>query len=262
MNPTGHTLPEPVAPPAIIFSHGHHAAKQAQHPYLTFFRTVIAPRFTLFYLLFAIILMSQVAFILHPVLGVYATFAALVSCIAIALRHESIRKLAVSVGIIPAATIVTMCLPQGSTFATMVVFYDVLLILSLVYRYMFMTSEPKEDRGLRATGYLKSIPTMLVLGQLLGGLAYIALRDHYAYSDMSFGLVAASAAIFAIAEESFFRGLIQQRAGKVFHPIMGAVLSTLLFATLSLGQGNLLSAGVALVTGAVLSTVYYHKQNV
>jgi membrane protease YdiL (CAAX protease family) len=238
-------------------------AKRAQHPYRSFMREVLAPRFWLFYYIAAAIASSQIAFRINATVGVYATFAALVICLVLAIRYQFARTLAISVAIIPLASIIAMCIPQTSAFGQAVVFYDAILILALVYRFMFTLTEPRHtDTSLRPSEYVKALPTLLILGQLIGGSAYLLLsQGHYDYAGTAFGIVVGAAILFAIAEEMLFRGLVQSQGRTVFHPVMGAILSTTLGVVLSIGQGVWQASLVALISGAVLAAVYHRKPN-
>ena len=204
---------------------------------------------------------SQLALWWRPTVGVYANAALFALLLALALWKETIRKVAISVAILPIAVMIDLCLPQGNAFGQAVVFYDAILLLTLVYRFMFTLDEPLKNSMLKLRGYAFALPMMAVIGQLLGLLGYGLLRNHYAFKNISLPLVAASACVFALTEEMFFRGLVQQRAAKVMHPGMAAALSAILFTVMNIGYGTIYAPLYALAAGVVLSVTYYLRQN-
>jgi membrane protease YdiL (CAAX protease family) len=203
----------------------------------------------------------QLMLLWRPVVGAYCTVVALVGLMILAARVEKARKLAISTAILPLVTMVCMCLPQSNAFAQAVVYYDALLLLALVYRFMFALDAPVRHTSLKAKGYMFTLPLMLVLGQALGLLSYLTLRNHYAFVGISLPLIAACSVVFAIAEEVYFRGLLQQRATQVLHPIMAAILSVIVYTTASVNNVTILTSVVAFISGCVLSLTYYKKQN-
>jgi membrane protease YdiL (CAAX protease family) len=111
-------------------------------------------------------------------------------------------------------------------------------------------------------GYLFALPLMVVFGQLLGLVGFGLLRHQYDFRDSTLPLVALGSVVFAIAEESLFRGLIQQRAMLLFNPKLATALSAALYAGLMFGhRGGLLSPVFGALLGTSLAIVYYKKQN-
>jgi membrane protease YdiL (CAAX protease family) len=246
----------------VAFSVGQFAAKAAQQPYRAFMRTVVTPRFGLFVSLAGALLGSQMAFLLSAVAGVCATVMALAVCMIIALRSEAARFVALSVGIAPAATLVMLGLPSTDPFAQSLLLYSILLALTLVYRSLFIRAQRPAWVTAAAPRYVGFLPAAVVLGQLLGILSFWLLGDRYPYADTSVGIVWACAVLFALAEELFFRGLIQRQASLVLHPIMAAALSAIVFASFGIAYRSWAAAGVALITGTVLSGLYYMRQSI
>lgn len=207
------------------------------------------------------VVVSQLALWWKPVAGVYANAALFAVLLALALWKEAARKVAISVAILPVAVMIDLCLPQGNPFGQAVVFYDTILLLTLVYRFMFTLDEPLKNSALKLRGYALALPMMAVIGQLLGALGYGLLRNHYAFKNISLPLVTASACVFALTEEMFFRGLVQQRAAKLMHPGMAAALSAILFTVMNIGYGTIYAPLYALCAGVVLSATYFFRQN-
>jgi membrane protease YdiL (CAAX protease family) len=204
---------------------------------------------------------AQIALLVNPIVGVYVNAAAFAALVALALRQAAARQLAISAAILPVANMVTLSLPQSSAFNQSMVFYDALLLVALLYRFWFTLDQPLPYSRLAAKGYAFALPLMVVLGEALGVLGYGMLRNHYPYHGVSLPLVALVVVVLAITEETFFRGLIQQRAALVMSPILAATLSTLLYTLVSIGHVTILAPLFALLAGAVLSLTYYKKQN-
>lgn len=208
------------------------------------------------------LLVVQISLFINPTLGIYLNAIVFALLVRIAITHDLVRKLAISLAILPVANMISLSLPQTTLFARAVIFYDAILMLGLVYRYMFTLNDPVKSTQITRRGYLTVLPAMIVLGQLFGGLGYLMLRHQYTFGHTSLPLVAATSVIFAISEEVVFRGLIQRSASRVFHPIMAAGFTTVLYTAFSFGhRGSYLAPVFALLMGASLSIIYYKKQN-
>ena len=208
-----------------------------------------------------IIVIAQLTLLWRPIVGVYFNAAALALLVGLALWREKIRQLAISVAIIPVSTMIVLSLPQTTTFAREVVFYAALLLLGLIYRFMFSLEFPLGFTKLNLKGYAFTLPLMAVVGEILGVIGYGMLRHHYIFGTTSLPLVAATVVVFALAEETLFRGLIQQRAAQVMHPILAAILSTMLFTLTSINTMTVLAPLFSLILGTVLAYTYSKKQN-
>lgn len=202
----------------------------------------------------------QLSLLWRPVLGVYATATALVMLLALALKVGNVRQLAISSAIIPMAMLVSLTLPQQDAFARSAEFYDIMLLLALVYGRMFSIGKSRAMLSFKKK-YLILLPLMVLVGQALGVLGFGMLRGQYAYSATPLSLVAATTVVFAIAEELLFRGLIQQQARKVVHPVVAAIIASLAYAVIFAVHGSFMPFAYALIAGTVLSVIYYFKQN-
>jgi membrane protease YdiL (CAAX protease family) len=195
-------------------------------------------------------------------LGVYVNAAAFASLMSLALWREKTQQLALSAAIIPVTTMITLILPQTKSFAQAVVFNGALLILALIYRFAFTIEYPAAITRLKVVGYATLLPLMLVIGLLLGLIGYALLHHHTGFSNLSLPGVAVVFVLFAIAEEVYFRGLIQQQASLVIGPRMAAALSAILYTIFTFSQrGDYLSPLFGLIAGVVISITYYEKQN-
>jgi membrane protease YdiL (CAAX protease family) len=218
--------------------------------------------FWLFLLIVIGIVGSQLSLFAKPIVGVYITALTLVALAVAALVKQFSLQLALSAAIISVATMINLSLPQSLYFAQVATFYDSLLVLGLIYRFIFTLDYPVETTRLRLKGYATAIPLMVVLGQLIGVGGYALLRHQYLFGNTSLPLVAGMSVIFAIGEEVVLRGLIQQRASLVLHPIVAAVLSAILTAALSFGhRGSWLTPLFGLIAGIALATTYYKRNN-
>ena len=204
---------------------------------------------------------AQLTLLGRPTVGVYVNAGALAVLVCLALWRESISQLAISAAIIPVSMMVVLSIPQTTVFARTSVLYSSILLLGLIYRFAFTVEQSVRNTSLTLKGYAFTLPLMIVLGQLLGVIGYGLLREHYIFDNTSLPLVAAAAVVFAIAEETLFRGLIQQRAAEVMHPVLAAVLSAVLFTFVSIDNTTVIVPLFALLLGTVLSFTYYKKQN-
>ena len=208
---------------------------------------------------------AQTALYLRPLVGVYVDAVSFAILIGLALRRERSRHFLIAVSIIPLAMLVGLSLPKTNAFQQTTNLALIFLVLGLTYQYLFTIDYPLERTRLRLTrqGYLFAIPLMVVLGQALGLLGYGLLRQQYDFRGTSLIFVALGAVVYAIAEEILFRGLIQQKAMQLCHPAIAAAVTTLLYASLTVGhRGGILTPVFGLILGAVLSVIYYRKQNI
>jgi membrane protease YdiL (CAAX protease family) len=238
--------------------------KMLAHPFVRF-SVLVRPLFRHFWLfLLPVVCVAASIFTLYasPIVGVYITAGSIVALGTAALLKQYSLQLVLSVAIIPVSLMINLALPQTHFFAQTTVLYEALLVLGLVYRFVFTLDEPLENTRMSFRGYATYLPLMMVVGQLLGVFGYVMLRHQYFYGHTSLPLVAASSVVFAIAEEVVLRGLVQQRAMRVIHPAMAAVMSALMSGALAVGhKGAWLSPFVSLIAGAVLAFTYYKKQN-
>ncbi len=182
------------------------------------------------------VIASQVVLLANASVGVYITALALISLVGLGLWSDKARHVAISAAIIPAATMISLTVPQNSVFSQTVVFYDSLLILGLVYRFIFTLDFPLERTKLNFKGYAMAIPFVMILGEVLGVIGYLLLKHHYTFDHSDMPLIAAAVVVFAIAEETVFRGLIQQRASLVMNPKLAIFLPVVLYTAMSVGH--------------------------
>jgi membrane protease YdiL (CAAX protease family) len=212
--------------------------------------------FWAFLIIIILVIGAQVTLFEKPVVGVYINAFAFTGLIGLALW------LAISAAILPVAMMITLSLPETSTFAQSVVFYCAILLMGLIYRFMFTLDEPVSNSKLKLGGYILALPLSLVIGQALGAAGYGLLRHQYTFGHTALPLVAVASVVFAISEEVLFRGLIQQRAAKVLHPGLAAVLSAVLYAGFTFGHaGSYLAPLFGLIMGITLAITYYRKNN-
>lgn len=208
---------------------------------------------------------AQVVLFVKPIVGVYVDAAVFASLIWLALWQERSRQFVISTAIIPLSMLLCLSLPASTVFTRTSVLMVSFLLLALVYQYLFTLEYPTDGTRLRMTrhGYLFAIPLMVVFGQFLGLVGYGLLRHQYDFADTPLPLVALGVIVFAIAEEILFRGLIQQKAMELFHPLMAAALSAGLYTLVSFGhRGGGLSPVFAALLGSAVAYVYYKKQNI
>jgi membrane protease YdiL (CAAX protease family) len=171
------------------------------------------------------------------------------------------RKLTIAAAILPISAITTVCLPHVSVFVRITVYYATVLLFSLLYRYLFSLDAPDQVQTSLGKKYVFSIPSMVVVGELLGGLGYIILRHQYAYKGVSLELIAPAAIVFAFAEEMLFQGLIQELASRIMNPKLAVVLVVICYSFTTVSYTNNLPLIFGLISGIVLAITYYLKKN-
>ena len=205
---------------------------------------------------------AQAALFIQPIVGAYITGIAFALLVGLALWKEKVRELAVSAAILPAATMISLSLPQTTAFAQITIFYVIILALALVYRFVLTLDYPLSRTSMSRRSYLYAIPLMIVIGEVLGAGGYGLLRHQYPFDHTALPLVAAALAVFAIAEEMMFRGLIQQQGSLTLNAKVAAVLSAVLYTLYLFGHtGSWLSPLMGGIMGIVLAFVYYKKPN-
>lgn len=202
----------------------------------------------------------QVSLLWQPMLGAYATSTALILLLALALRLQKVRQLALSAAIIPTAMLISLGVQQQDAFARSAEFYDVILFLALIYGDMFSITKARGVLSLKKK-YLVLLPLMVMVGQVLGAVGFGMVHGQYPYTEAPLALVAGSAVIFGIAEELLFRGLIQHQALKVVHPVVAAVIASLAYAVVFAVHGSIMPFAFSVIAGGVLSGIYCFKQN-
>lgn len=210
---------------------------------------------------FIAIAVPQLTLLWRPIVGAYVTVLSLAALLGLGLRVASARRLAIAAAILPVTMLVALSLPQPDAFTQAGVFYSTILLLVIMCNFSFNFHEPVDFSVLRKRHWML-LPLMVVLGEALGALGYgVLYHTSYVFHGLPTALVAVGALIFAVAEEFLFRGLVQEQAAKVVHPITAAVLATLAYTVIYVPHGSVLPVVFAVLSGAVLSGVYYFKQN-
>ena len=204
---------------------------------------------------------AQATLIWAPKVGVYINAIALAGLTAVAISRPAARKVAISMGIIPVANMITLSTTTHTLIGQTIIFYSALLLLGIVYRLIFTLEYPLKYTKLSGKGYGLALPLMIIIGQIVGLIGYGFLRHQYPYSGYSLPLITLVVIAFAFTEEIVLRGLIQQQGSTVFHPLAAALASTVLYVFLSLDHRTMLAIPAAIIMGGVLSFTYYKKQN-
>ena len=208
------------------------------------------------------LLLSQVLWLLLPQVGVYANQCALAALLVLGLRREPVRRLALCAAILPSMNILVVLFGTPDPSLQLAVAYVSLLGLSLVYRFIFARDQSLSSQALSRRDYIAAIPLVIVIGPLLGITAALLIGRSSSFIAASpLSHVLAIACLGAVTEEVFFRGLIQQWALKLLHPVTAVALTALLYLLFSIDPGNWRTIGPALLSGTVLSVVYGRRQN-
>jgi membrane protease YdiL (CAAX protease family) len=208
----------------------------------------------------SLIWITQLSLYWRPAIGVYVNAAAFVILLAVALMSEKLRQLATSTAILPVTYMAMLCLGHFSPLSTALIYYEILLALTLIYRHVFKLDESLDARRFSWRS-LPLIPTMILCGEALGVVGYALLRKHYAFYGEPLTLTLSSAVLFAIVEESYFRGLLQNLSTKATRPLWGVVTSVFMYAALNVSHQSLITIVFAAIAGLVLSLAYMLKQS-
>ncbi len=212
------------------------------------------------YILFFVAL-SQLTLRYDVKVGVYMNGLAIIALLGLAIFYTRARKLSLSANILPVATLLSLVLPRLSNFSRTVIFYDTILVLALVYRYLFIFEDPKDQHRTKFRNYAILIPLMIIGGQILGVIGYGMLRHDYPFYGTSIAIVAFTSVIFVFTEEVFFRGLVQLKGNQILHPVMSAIMAILVFVLATITHTISIAPIFALILGTSLSLTYYFKQN-
>jgi membrane protease YdiL (CAAX protease family) len=200
-----------------------------------------------------------------PAAAGYVVAAVLAVLVCVAIASDRLRRLLVSAGIVPLALMVMMVLPALDRFVQALVFYALLLVLATVYHFMFLftdDSPPAEPAAQPRFPYALMIQGGIIVGEILGFLSFVVLPHALPVARGAVGLLFPAALLFAITEERLFRGLVQRQAAEIMHPVGAALLSAVMFASLSLGLGSATAFGMALILGLALAAMYFNTRNV
>lgn len=196
-----------------------------------------------------------VLLLLAPVVGAVAAMAAFALLAVLAIRSEQIRTIAVAASALPAAIMASLAWPQHTALGQVSVLYAVLLLLTLAYYRVLPghTSRKKVSRK-----HTKTLATILLLSSTALGVAGAwALDGTPALHGVSLPLAMAGAALFALTEELYFRGLLQKHTRHEVGPTLSVFLATLAYGALTIPLGNVAATSFALVTGLLLACMYY-----
>lgn len=207
------------------------------------------------------------AFTLHnaPVIGMYVNALVAIILVSLSLLYAPAKKIGIISAVMLVSLMVPMSLQHTSQFAKTSYLYGVLLLLSLVYRFLFaqdQTPPSKSEQNSRTwKNYITNVPQGIVLGQLLGGLAFLLLPHIRPFSSVSTGLLLAAAVAFAVVEVVFFQSLLQANASETISPALAIGLTTVVYVSLS----STVSIGafvVNVIAGCSFAVAYYLKRDI
>ena len=212
--------------------------------------------------MFGAVIAAHGALIWEPRVGVYMLALTIALLMGVAVRSDALRKIAVSLSLIPVADLALAGFQPHTPSGILLAFDSLLLVLALIYRSLFTHTHTEQTNSLLVRQYLLYVPAVLISGLALGCIGYLLLGHHYPFGGLSIAWVMLGAAVAAAAEEMLLRGLIQQQAARVFHPLVAALSSAALYTILTLGQNSVLTLPIAALTGLALALTFYAKRNV
>lgn len=209
----------------------------------------------------ASVVMSQILLLLAPLAGVFTNVVLLIFLSILALRDKKLRVVAIAVSVLPITNFICMAFPQTNTFNQALIFYCTMLLLAIVYRYMFIKDKSIRLKKLKFKNRSLFILSSIVMGVVLGALTYGLVRDQYQFIGTPLSTLAVALIVFAIAEELLFRGLIQEGVAKTVNSRFAAISTAILYTAAAIPLGITTMTFIVLISGVVLSAIYYLKHS-
>ncbi len=220
-------------------------------------------------------LVALPAWTLHnaPIVGIYTNALCAVILASMSLLFAPAKKIAIVAAVMLVSLMVPMSLGNTSDFAKTACLYGVVLLLSLAYRFVFTEdrvaaenlAKNKHDtlpikRLSRIREYATHLPQGLIVGQFLGGLAFLLLPHVRPFSGASLGLVLAVAVVFAIIEIIFFQSLLQASASETTSAPVAICVTIALYVCVS-ASISIQTLIMNIVAGTVFAVAFYLRKN-
>ncbi len=202
--------------------------------------------------------LSLVAIYNNPLLGTYVNAVTLAILTFVAIKYENLRKLSISIAILPIIHLFNLSVPQQDLFLRTVIFYSLLLLLSLTYRYLFTIDAPKKRITL---GSIIAFQSLLIIMIVIGQWQYEALQTYFSFDIDSNSLTLFMFILFAVIEEAYFRGLVQANAIMEVGRKSSIAIASLLFGFSFMGPDMPLSLILGVIFGVLLSILYAVRRN-
>lgn len=207
------------------------------------------------------IALNQVLLLAWPVAGAVATVAALVGFAVLAMRSRRARPVAIAASVLPAATMSSLALPQGTVLAQAGVLYGVVQFLTVAYLLTMPEAKTKQARMPWGTIF-RWLPLAVAGGAGVGALGYAMLHTQLSLGPVSMPVAAAALACFAVVEELYFRGFLQRLTRKAVGPTLSVALAAIAYTALTLPFGNVAITGFAALASVLISLLYYARPSI
>lgn len=194
----------------------------------------------------------------NPLLGTYINAMALVALVAIALLNENLRKVSISVAVLPVIHLFNLSVPQDNLLLRTIIFYSLLLLLTLTYRYLFTLEAPKKQIRLSSVIAFQLILLAIIT---IGLWQYQAIQTYFPFGIDSAIITTLLFILLAIIEESYFRGLVQANAITETSKTSSIIIATVLFGFCFIGLDMPWALLLGLLYGLLLSVLYAKKRN-
>lgn len=194
----------------------------------------------------------------NPLLGTYINAMALVALVTIALMNENLRKVSISVAVLPVIHLFNLSVPQDNLLLRTVIFYSLLLLLTLTYRYLFTLEAPKKQIRLST---IIAFQLILLAVIFIGLWQYQAIQTYFPFGIDSAIITTLLFILLAIIEESYFRGLVQANALTEANKTSSIVIATTLFGFSFIGPDMPWALLLGLLFGLLLSVLYAKRRN-
>lgn len=159
--------------------------------------------------------------------------------------------------VLPAVSLATLAMPQTHPAGQAVVLYATLLLLAAAYHWQLKPAKTTRKKpGIQRL----HIAAAGISSLALGAMAYFLLGKQ-ALAGTSLPLAAVCLAIFGLAEEFYFRGLLQRFVRQEVGPTLSVFVTVSAFTAMAVPLGGADIVAVAFIASAVLSLLYYAHRN-
>ncbi len=192
-----------------------------------------------------------------PLLGIIVASIFTLALIIASLQIPRLRNIAALCAVLPVMTVLNVISLMVPSVPPSLLIYGVLHYVSL---YFWINLERPVKPSIPWKYYITSAPVMLIIGALMGFGATILLPVPDDIANLG-PLIYVCIPVFAIAEELFFRRLLQHEVSKVAGQAI-AIIFTVWIATSFTLTDNLMGILLIVATQIVFSVIYSREQSI
>jgi membrane protease YdiL (CAAX protease family) len=196
-----------------------------------------------------------------PAVSLYTYLLAVIALVWIGLVEQSARDIAVVLLVIPLTNILIISLPPALPLGRSAVMYGVVGCLAVVYSWLFRSHPTPAGVELTSRQQANVYSRMVIIGGIAGIIIYLA-HGYRLPTGMSLLMVTLLAPLAALAEELFFRNLLQRRATAVMRDQWAMLLAALVYTAMLADFHSIIQSSLALFVGLALALAYYVHRTV